>query len=198
MGFVLLGIFAWNLTATQGAIMQMLAHGVSTGALFIIVGMIQERIHTRDMDRMGGFWTTVPRLSGVAMVFALASLGLPGFGNFVAEFMILLGTYRINSIATAFAATGLVFAAIYSLWIVQRVFHGEPRAGLSMPDLTIRETGIMAILIIAIFWLGLFPRTALDITGPRIKTLQYQALSSSGPLHEPEMKRPYETEGGAP
>ena len=194
MGFVLLGIFAWNMTAMQGAIMQMLAHGVSTGALFVIAGMVQERIRTRDMDRMGGFWSTIPRLSGVALVFALASLGLPGFGNFVAEFMILLGTYRVNVLVTAFAALGLVFAAIYSLWMVQRVFHGEPRVIWSIPDLSRRETGIMAALIIAIFCLGLYPRPILNTTGPVLSALQNRTLSSrdnvssetmSGPLQQP-------------
>ncbi len=94
MGFVLIGIFAGTQIALSGAIMQMVAHGISTGALFIIVGMIQERIHTREMDRMGGFWSSTPRLGGMGLVFALASLGLPGFGNFVAEFMVLLGSYR--------------------------------------------------------------------------------------------------------
>ena len=188
MGFVLLGIFAWNMTALQGAIMQMLAHGVSTGALFIIVGMVQERIHTRDMDRMGGFWSTIPRLSSAAMVFALASLGLPGFGNFVAEFMVLLGVYRVNVLVTAFATAGLVFAAIYSLWMIQRVFHGEPRAIWKTPDLSRLETGIMAVLIIAIFWLGLYSRPVLNTTGPVLSTLQNRALPSgtivSGPLQQ--------------
>ncbi len=191
MGFVLLGVFAWNMTAMQGAIMQMLAHGVSTGALFIIVGMVQERIHTRDMDRMGGFWSTIPRLSGVALVLALASLGLPGFGNFVAEFMVLLGAYRVNILVTSFAAAGLVFAAIYSLWMIQRAFHGEPRATWKIPDLSRRETGIMAAVIIAIFWLGLYPRPVLNTTSPVLSTLQNHTLNAlpsgamSGPLQQP-------------
>ncbi len=173
MGFVLLGIFAGNLMAFQGAVMQMLAHGVSTGALFIIVGLIQERIHTRDMERMGRFWSIVPRLSGIAMVFALASLGLPGFGNFVAEFMVLFGTYRVNAIATVFAATGLIFSAIYALWMVQRAFQGEPRETWTMPDLSVRETGMMTAMIIAIFWLGLYPNPVLNTTGPTLSTLQH-------------------------
>ncbi len=172
MGFVLLGIFALNATAAQGAIMQMLAHGVSTGALFIIVGMVQERIHTRDLGRMGGFWSSVPRMSAVAMVFALASLGLPGFGNFAAEFMILLGAYRVNVPVTATAATGLVLAAIYSLWIVQRVVHGAASKPITMTDLSPRETGMLAALIIAIFWLGLYPQSVLKTTGPSIAIAQ--------------------------
>ncbi len=175
MGFVLLGIFAMNPTAIQGAVMQMLSHGISTGALFIIVGMVQQRIHTRDMDRMGGFWSSVPRLSGAAMVFALASLGLPGFGNFVAEFMVLLGSFRVNAAATACAATGLVLAAIYSLWIIQRVFHGSAREVWEMPDLSLREAGMMASLIMVIFWLGLYPRPVLDMTGPLLNRPLEQA-----------------------
>ena len=163
MGFVSLGIFAGSATALSGAVMQILAHGVSTGALFIIVGMIQERIHTREMDRMGGFWSLAPRLSGVGLVFALASLGLPGFGNFVAEFMVLLGTFRAHGPATVIAAAGLVFAAVYSLWIVQRAFHGEKREGARLHDLTARETAVMAVMIAAILWLGVFPKPVLNV-----------------------------------
>jgi len=195
MGFVLLGIFAWNMTAMQGAVMQMLAHGVSTGALFVIAGMVQQRIHTRDMDRMGGFWSTIPRLSSVALVFALASLGLPGFGNFVAEFMVLLGAFRVNVLVTVFAATGLIFAAVYALWMVQRAFLGEPREVWKIPDLSGLETGIMAALIIAIFWLGLFPRPMLNTTGPALSALQNRTLSSrdnalpSDAVTEPVLQR---------
>jgi NADH-quinone oxidoreductase subunit M len=178
MGFVLLGIFAGSATALSGAVMQMVAHGVSTGALFVIVGMIQERIHTREMDRMGGFWSSVPRLSGIGLVFALASLGLPGFANFVAEFMVLLGSFRAHSFATVIASSGLVLAAVYSLGIVQRVFHGERREGPSIPDLTLRETGMIAVMIVVILWLGLFPRPLIQTTSPVLNSLhmQYVAL----------------------
>jgi NADH-quinone oxidoreductase subunit M len=172
MGFVLLGIFAGSRTALSGAIMQMVAHGISTGALFIIVGMVQERIHTRDLDRMGGFWASAPRLGGVGLVFALASLGLPGFANFVAEFLVLVGSFREHSIITVFAASGLVLAAIYSLWIVQRVFYGREKKELRIPDLTVRETGIMAILMAVILYLGLFPQPMLNIAGPALGSLQ--------------------------
>jgi NADH-quinone oxidoreductase subunit M len=175
MGFVLLGIFAGNLVSLSGAVVQMVAHGVSTGALFIIVGMIQERVHTRDMDRMQGYWSLMPRLSGVGLVFALASLGLPGFGNFVAEFMVLLGTFRVSGLITAVAAGGLVLAAIYSLWIVQRVFHGEARSGQSLLDLTLREAGMMASMIAVIIWLGLYPRPVLKTVGPVLQTLLHSA-----------------------
>jgi NADH-quinone oxidoreductase subunit M len=175
MGFVLLGIFANNLTSLSGAVMQMVAHGVSTGALFIIVGIIQERIHTRELSRMGGFWSTAPRLSSVTMVFALASLGLPGFGNFVAEFMVLVGTYRVHAAITAVAATGLVFAAVYSLWIVQRALHGEEIKPFQIVDLSLRESGMMAVMVLAILWLGIFPRPILKVAEPSLNVIQSYA-----------------------
>jgi NADH-quinone oxidoreductase subunit M len=172
MGFVLLGIFSGSRIALSGAVLQMLAHGISTGALFIIVGMIQERIHTREIGRMGGFWSAAPRLGGVGLVFALASLGLPGFGNFVAEFMVLLGSYRNHGIITAVAAAGLVLSAMYALWIVQKVFHGKPGSGLKLPDLSVRETGMMAITILTILWLGFFPRSVQNIVEPVLHPIQ--------------------------
>ena len=186
MGFVLLGIFAGSRTALSGAVMQIVAHGVSTGALFIIVGMIQERIHTREMGQMGGFWSAVPRLSGIGLVFALASLGMPGFGNFVAEFMVLLGSYGSHHAMTILAASGLVLSAIYSLWIVQQVFHGEKKEGLLLTDLTLRETAMMAAMIIVIFWIGIFPRPLLNTADPALLSLGH------GPLQE----QPTRTTGG--
>jgi len=168
MGFVLLGIFAGSATALSGSVMQMVAHGVSTGALFIVVGMIQERTHTREMGQMGGFWDMAPRLSGVGLVFALASLGLPGFGNFIAEFLVLIGSFRMHAVVTVFAASGFVLAAIYSLWIVQRVFQGEKRDDVHIADLTGRETGMMAALIIVIIGIGFFPRMVLKPVEPVI------------------------------
>lgn len=173
MGFVLLGIFSGSPIALSGAVLQMLAHGISTGALFIIVGMIQERIHTREIGSMGGFWSSAPRLGGAGLVFSLASLGLPGFGNFVAEFMVLLGSYRAHGILTAVASAGLVLSAVYSLWIVQKVFHGEQRSDLKLADLTVRETGMMAMAIVMILWLGFFPRTVQNIVEPMLHTTQY-------------------------
>lgn len=162
MGFVLLGIFTWNTLALQGAVMEIIAHGISTGALFILAGALQERMHTRDMRRMGGLWETVPRLAGVTLLFALASLGLPGLGNFVAEFLVLLGAYQVNLPMTVLATVGLVSATVYSLSIIQRAFHGPNTAGWHLPDLSGREMAMMAALIAAIVWLGLFPQPVLN------------------------------------
>jgi NADH-quinone oxidoreductase subunit M len=184
MGFVLIGIFAGSRIALSGAIMQMVAHGISTGALFIVVGVIQERVHTREMGSMGGFWSAAPRLSSVGLVFALASLGRPGFGNFVAEFMVLLGSYRTHTVITAIATGGLVLAAIYSLWIVQRVFHGEKREGLKFADLSPRETGMMTAMVLVLLWLGLYPRPVLKTVEPTQHVIQ-QGVSQGEPASAP-------------
>ena len=131
MGFVLLGIFAWNTLALQGVILQLVCHALSTGALFILVGGLQDRIHTRDMDKMGGLWQVAPRMGGTAMFFAMASLGLPGLGNFVAEFLILVGVWQVSQWAAVLGAVGLVFATVYALWMMQRAFQGEETHGWS-------------------------------------------------------------------
>jgi NADH-quinone oxidoreductase subunit M len=162
MGFVLLGVFAMNRLALQGAVIQMICHGISTGALFIMAGALQERIHTRDMARLGGLWATVPRMGGVGLFFALASLGLPGLGNFVGEFLILVGVYQKSVPLSIVAAAGLVPATIYSLWLVQAVFHGGSREPWKPADLSARETTIMIALIAALVWLGLYPQPVLN------------------------------------
>ena len=127
MGFVLLGIYAWNEQALQGALMTMLAHGLSAAALFMLAGSLQHRIHTRNMQDMGGFWAKVPRMSAIALFFSIAALGMPGLGNFIGEFLALLGAFQANIVLTVIAAFGLVFASVYSLWVIQKVFHGEYR-----------------------------------------------------------------------
>ncbi len=172
LGFVLLGVFAWNELAIQGAMVEMISHGLSTGALFIIVGILQHHIHTRDMERMGGLWEQVPRMGAAAMIVAMASLGLPGLGNFVGEFLILLGAFQVHVTLTAIATAGLVAATIYSLWIMQRVFHGERREQWSLPDLTALQTTVMAVLVAALLWIGLFPSPVLDTARGAILEMQ--------------------------
>ncbi len=175
MGFVLLGAFAWNEQAVQGAVMQIVSHGLSTGALFILVGALQERIRTRDTRRMGGLWGTAPRLGAVFLFFALASLGLPGLGNFVAEFLVLLGAYRVSIPLAAVAAVGLVAATVYSLWMVQRTFHGPNRESWRIADLGGREAVTMAAIVLLLLWLGLFPQPVFDTTAPALQALQRTA-----------------------
>ena len=168
LGFVLLGIFAWNSLALQGVIIQMIAHGISTGALFILVGALQDRMHTRDMRQMGGLWRGIPKLSAIFLFFAIASLGLPGLGNFVGEFLTLFGTYRTAPLAAILGAAGLVLAAIYALLMVQRAFFGSTYTGPAITDLSTRHVGVMAVLIVAIIGLGIFPQPVIDIAGPSL------------------------------
>jgi NADH-quinone oxidoreductase subunit M len=184
MGFVLLAVFAWNELALQGALIQIICHGLSTGALFVIVGMLQERMHTRDLSRMGGLWDQAPRLGGFAMLFALASLGLPGLGNFVGEFLILVGVFPQAPILTTLAAAGLVAASIYSLWIVQQAFHGKPREQWQIRDLSGREGAILGVLTAAILWLGVYPQPVIETARPALEHLRQ--ASDRGPTVAPE------------
>lgn len=172
MGFVLLGVFAGNEYALQGAVVVMLAHGISTSALFVLVGDLYERVHTFDMDRLGGLWSSAPRMGGVGLLFALASLGLPGLGNFVGEFLVLLGVYQENVVLACFAVVGMIVSAVYSLWIVQRVFHGEAQQVRELADMTLRETAVLGMMTVAIIWLGLFPQTALETGRGAVDQLQ--------------------------
>jgi NADH-quinone oxidoreductase subunit M len=175
LGFVLLGVFAWNELALQGALVTMIAHGISTGALFVIAGLLQDRMHTRDMDRMSGLWSTVPRLSGTALFFALGSLGLPGLGDFVGEFLVLLGTYRVSLPLTALAAIGVLVATFYALRLVQRSFHGPNLREWKLPDIGARESLILVPMIIALLWLGLYPVPVLNTFKPAMSALQRNA-----------------------
>ncbi|MBE7426035.1 MAG: NADH-quinone oxidoreductase subunit M [Ideonella sp.] len=176
LGFVLLAVFAWNAWALNGAVMQMLAHGVSTGALFILVGLLQERIHTRDMQRMGGLWATVPRLAAIGLFFVLASLGLPSTSNFVGEFLVLLGSYRVNLTLTVLATLGLITAVVYALALMQRTFHGDNRNGWQLVDASSRELATFAVLIAVTIWLGLYPQPVFDVSTPALRALQATAV----------------------
>jgi NADH-quinone oxidoreductase subunit M len=175
MGFVLLGVFVWSEIALQGAVMQMICHGLATGGLFIVVGALQERIHTREMGMMGGLWETVPRMAAAALFLALASLGLPGLGNFVGEFLVLLGAYKSSVSVAAIAASGIVFATIYSLWIVQRAFHGPNVQKWKIPDFSFREAAIMSLVLLSLVWMGLFPQPILNTSKQAIRNLKMAA-----------------------
>ena len=175
LGFVLLGIFAWNELALQGAVITIVAHGVSTGALFVIAGLLQDRMHTREMDRMSGLWNTIPRLSGAALFFALGSLGLPGLGDFVGEFLVLLGTYRVSLVLTILATIGVLVATFYALRLVQSAFHGPNVHDWHLADLNRREAFILGPMIVALLWLGLYPLPVLNTFRPAMNNLQQSA-----------------------
>jgi NADH-quinone oxidoreductase subunit M len=168
MGFVLIGVFVFNSLAWQGVVFLLIAHGVSTGALFIIVGSVQHRLHTRDLNRMGGLWTDLPKLSSFGTFFILAAMGLPGLGNFVGEFLILRGAYPVAPVATIAAAIGLIPAALYSLIAIQRAFHGPADPARHTHDFGLRENAMMLALAAAIIWLGIYPQPVLSVAAPAL------------------------------
>ena len=172
MGFVILGIFAFNELALQGVVLQIITHAISTGALFIMAGMLKERLHTRDINQMGGLWSSMPKMGSIGLLFALASLGLPGLGNFIAEFLILLGTFKVSIWMTVFASFGLVFSAIYSLHIVQKVFLGPSKITFPIKDFSWREIVIMGLLSLSTIGLGLYPQPIINTAKPMVINLQ--------------------------
>ena len=180
MGFVLLGIFAGNEIALEGAVIQMVSHGISTGALFIMAGLLQERMHTREIAQMGGLWETMPSLSGAGLVFAMASLGLPGLGDFVGEFLVLLGAYRANVSLTVVATLGLLAATLYGLRLGQSAFQGPNPHHWKLPDMSFREWAILGPMMICLLWLGLYPQPVLNAVRPSLATASQQAV----PLQE--------------
>ena len=157
LGFVVLGIFAFHVVSMQGAVFQMLAHGISTGGLFLLVGMLYDRRHTFEMSQFGGLATPMPRLAAFFLFVALSSLGLPMLNGFVGEFLILLGTYQVHWNWAAWAATGVILSACYLLWSYQRVFFGDVTVekNRTLPDISARERVILATMAVIILWMGI-------------------------------------------
>jgi NADH-quinone oxidoreductase subunit M len=169
LGFVVLGLFSLDRTGVTGGIFQMLAHGLSTGMLFLLVGVIYERRHTREIAEFGGLAHEMPVYATFFMIATLASVGLPGLSGFVGEFMVLFGTFGSDLLPharlfTILAATGVVLGAIYMFWMYQRVFYGRlaNEANRGLPDLSLREVVVMLPIVVFIFWLGIRPSLVLD------------------------------------
>jgi len=164
MGFILVGIYSGTEQSLQGVVIQMLAHGISAGALFILCGEVYERLHTRDLREMGGLWSRLPFLPPIAMFFSAAALGLPGMGNFVGEFLILVGSFPVNPLITIVSASGLILAAVYSLMMMQRAFFGPAKSDEKLRDLNAREMTTMLSLMALILFMGIYPQPILDVT----------------------------------
>ncbi len=181
LGFIVLGTFAFTTPALSGGVMQMVNHGISTGALFLLVGMISDRRHTREISKLNGLQKAAPLLAGVFTVVMLSSIGLPGLNNFVGEFLVLIGSFPTRRWWTVVATVGVILAAVYLLWAYQRVFHGVPDGeNASTPDMTRRELAVMAPLLAAMVFLGVYPKPVLDRIEPAVDRLIAHVEDSSG------------------
>jgi len=177
LGFVMLGLFALNPQGIQGGILQMVNHGISTGALFLIVGMIYERRHTRDIDAFGGLWKVMPIYGVFTLIVTFSSMGLPGLNGFIGEFTILLGAFGSSAIGSPWyagvSAAGVIMAAVYMLFMFQKLFLGPVThdENKELKDINWREIIILVPLLVLIFWIGLYPKPFLDLMAPTVEKL---------------------------
>lgn len=173
MGFVTMGIFALNTQGIEGAIFQMLSHGIISGALFLCVGVVYDRLHTREIARYGGLANNMPKYAAIFMLFTMANVGLPGTGGFVGELLTLVGAFQANTWVALIATSGVIFAAAYALYLYRRVIFGElTKADLkAMVDLSPREIAIFAPLVIMTLWMGIYPAPFFDVMAASVKHL---------------------------
>jgi NADH-quinone oxidoreductase subunit M len=182
LGFVVLGIFAFTSQGFTGGVLQMVNHGLSTGALFLLVGMVYERTHTRRLDEMGGLASVMPWLAGAFLFTAFASAGLPGLNNFVGEFLVILGSFAVNRWFGSIAAIAVVLGAIYLLWSFQRMAHGEVREEhRRLPDVSLREVAILVPILSLLLVFGVYPKLLTDRV-ERTTTGVITAVSPDHPL----------------
>ncbi|MGI8546820.1 MAG: complex I subunit 4 family protein [Gemmatimonadaceae bacterium] len=187
LGFVMLGIFALTVQSVQGALLIMINHGITTGALFLLIGMIYERRHTRAIEDYGGIARVVPMFAAALTLVSLSSIGLPGTNGFVGEFLVLLGSFRTHPIFATIATTGVIFAAAYLLWAIQRILFNrlDKPANEHIPDLNWREIGLLTPLLICIIWLGVYPAPVLRrmeaSTVRLVRTVQNNAAAQEAP-----------------
>jgi NADH-quinone oxidoreductase subunit M len=187
MGFVTMGIFAMTEQGVQGGIFQMLSHGIVSGALFLCVGVVYDRMHTHEIAAFGGLVNRMPLYAAAFMIFTLANVGLPGTVGFVGEFLTLLGTFRVNTWVAFLATTGIILSACYALWLYRRVIFGTLDKGSlrSILDLSRREQLILAPLVILTILFGIFPGPIMDVTAASVDQLvsnYHAALSAAGKL----------------
>jgi NADH-quinone oxidoreductase subunit M len=189
LGFVMLGIWALTTQSVTGAIVIMINHGISTGALFLMVGMMYERRHSRMIADYGGLAAVMPAFAAVLTLVALSSIGLPGTNGFVGEFLVLLGAFRTQPWAAVVATSGVIFAAAYLLWALQRIIYQrlDKPENEHLPDLSRRELAILVPIIVTILWIGVYPKPILDRIGPSVEHFVSQV--QQGPAPRPDMAR---------
>jgi NADH-quinone oxidoreductase subunit M len=197
LGFIVLGTFALTTQGIQGGVLQMINHGLSTGALFLLVGFIYERRHTREISQLKGLQKAAPIMAAVFTLVMLSSIGLPGLNGFVGEFLILIGSFLTRRWWAIVAATGVILAALYLLWAYQRVFHGEPdEENASFAEMHWKEGLVMAPLIGLIVFLGVYPKPVLERIQPSVDALiahvedQSCAAQNGTCYHQPESATP--------
>ena len=181
LGFVVLGIFALDVTGASGSVVQMINHGLTTGALFLLIGFLYDRTHSRDIADYSGLAKATPVFGGLFLVTVMSSVALPGLNGFVGEFPILLGTYQTTPWAAVLAAFGVIFAALYLLWAYQRMFHG-PVEGLAakMTDLNVREIAVMAPLVVLMVGIGLYPQPMYERVTPSVEAIVVEVEQAVG------------------
>ncbi|OGK90345.1 MAG: NADH dehydrogenase [Candidatus Rokubacteria bacterium GWC2_70_24] len=181
LGLVMLGLFVLNAQGLVGGIIQMVNHGLSTGALFLLVGMVYERRHTRLIADLGGLWKVMPAYSVIFLIVTLSSLGLPGLNGFVGEFLILVGAFQWNWAVAALATTGIIFAAVYMLWMYQRVVFGEVtrEENRRLPDLSAREWVVLLPVLLFIVWIGVYPAPFTGVTETSVQALLAQVQAKA-------------------
>ena len=195
LGFIVLGTFAFTSQAITGAVMQMVNHGVSTGALFILVGMIYERRHTREISELGGIQKVAPIFAGTFMIVMLSSIGVPGLNGFVGEYLVLIGSFLTARWWTVVATAGVILAALYLLWAYQRVFHGEPNDdNRTFPELRLKEGMLLLPFVGLIVFCGVYPKPMLDRIEPSVKALLTHVSDKTGYV-EPDIPTPPEPAG---
>ena len=173
MGFVTLGIFIFNPLGVSGAIMQMVSHGFVSGAMFLCIGVLYDRMHSREISSYGGVANTMPKFAAFAVLFAMANCGLPGTAGFVGEWMVILGAVQYNFWIGLLASTTLIFGAAYTLWMVKRVYFGDVANDnvKALKDINGREFGMLSMLAIAVLWMGLYPKPFTDVTNVSVDAL---------------------------
>ena len=180
LGFIILGTFAFTTQAISGSVLQMVNHGVSTGALFLLVGMIYERRKTRQIAELGGIQKVAPLFAAGFMIVMLSSIGVPGLNGFIGEYLILLGSFQTARWWTVVATAGVILAALYLLWAYQRVFHGEPdEANAAFPELRAKEAMVLLPFIVAIVFTGVYPKPLLDRIEPSVEVLVTHVADNS-------------------
>ncbi|MHA1568352.1 MAG: NADH-quinone oxidoreductase subunit M, partial [Alphaproteobacteria bacterium] len=192
LGFVMLGVFAGNIQGASGGLLQMINHGLSTGALFLLVGVLYERRHTRMIEDFGGIGRVMPAFSVIFMITTLSSIGLPGTNGFIGEFLVLLGAFKSYRPMAVIATSGVILAACYMLWMVQRVFFGEVKheENKGLADLNLREWVYLLPIVLFIFWIGFYPKTFLDKMEPSLDAWLTQVQPTTTAQVDPALLPP--------